>query len=239
MKKYHINYANNRYYKSQQMCSDSARQAGFDIIISYSYDEIDPIFKNKNYEILKQHRGAGYWCWKSYFINKTMDQINDGDLLVYSDAGSVYKYTIDPLVELIKKDPNGVLSFELTGLIEKEYTKMDTFNLMGLNNPKYTDSSQREGTYIWLIKNKFTVNLVKEYLEYSQNINIITDLPNITGSNYPEFKDHRHDQSIWSLLCKKYNIEKHRLISNHGLHLVNDFPNDTYPDMTLHHRNPM
>jgi hypothetical protein len=109
---------------------------------------------------------------------------------------------------------------------------------MGLDDPKYTDSSQREATYIWLIKNDFTVNLVNEYLKYSQNENIITDIGNITGENYPSFKDHRHDQSIWSLLCKRANIEPHRLISQHGNHLVNDFPNDTYKQITLHHRNP-
>ena len=53
------------------------------------------------------------------------------------------------------------------------------------------------------------------------------------------FKDHRHDQSIWSLLCKKYNIEPHKLISQWGEGMKNDFPNDTYDQITLHHRNPI
>lgn len=138
-----------------------------------------------------------------------------------------------------KHKTKGLLSFELKGLIEKDYTKRDAFVLMDLDEPKYTDSSQREATYIWLIKNEFTVKLINEYLEYAQNQNIITDLPNTTGDNYPTFKDHRHDQSIWSLLCKKYDVEPHRLISQHGLHLINDFPNDTYGQITLHHRNPI
>jgi hypothetical protein len=106
-----------------------------------------------------------------------------------------------------------------------------------LDEPKYTESSQREATYIWLIKNEFTVNLINEYLTFAQNESIITDKPS-QNPNYPEFKDHRHDQSIWSLLCKKYDIEPHRLISQHGLHLINDFPNDLYGQITLHHRNP-
>jgi len=239
LRKYHINYANGRYLKAQQYCSQSARQVGFDEVISYSFNDIDSEFLEKNKHILSQSRGAGYWIWKPYFISKTLERMNEGDLLVYSDSGSIYQGSIQPLIDSIKNDPHGVLSFELKGLIEKDYTKKDSFVLMGLDDPKYTDTSQREATYIWLIKNDFTVKLINEYLEYAENENIITDLPNVTGDNYSTFKDHRHDQSIWSLLCKKYDVEPHRLISQHGLHLINDFPDDKWGQIALHHRNPI
>ena len=238
MKKYHINYANGRYLKAQEYCSESAKAAGFDEVISYSIENIDNEFYEKNRHILEQPRGAGYWIWKPYFIKKTLDKMNDGELLVYSDSGSYYQESPQPLIDLIQKEKTGVLSFELKGLLEKVYTKRDTFVLMGLDNPKYSESSQREATYIWLIKNDFTVNLINEYLEYAQDDRIISDLPS-QNENFPEFQDHRHDQSIWSLLCKKYDITPHRLISQHGAHLVNDFPNDTYGQITMHHRNPI
>lgn len=238
MKKYHINYAKGRYLEAQKYCSESARRVGFDEVISYSPEDIDIDFYEKNKNILSQIRGAGYWLWKPYFLNKTLEKMNVGDLLVYSDSGSFYQTSPQPLIDLILNDPNGVLSFELKGLIENVYTKRDTFVLMDLDKPKYTESSQREATYIWLIKNDFTVNLIKEYLEYAQNERIITDIVS-ENKNYDVFKDHRHDQSIWSLLCKKYEIEPHRLISQHGLHLVNDFPNDKYGQITMHHRNPI
>lgn len=237
MKKYHINYAHARYLQAQKYCSDSATTAGFDEVISYNIGDIDADFFERNKHILTQPRGAGYWLWKPYFIHKTLKSMSTGDLLVYSDSGSFYQTSPQPLLEKISLDKHGVLSFELKGLIEKDYTKKDTFVLMGLDEPKYTDTSQREATYIWLIKNDFTEKLIEEYLNFAQNENIITDLPNTTGKNYDSFKDHRHDQSIWSLLCKKYEIEPHRLISQHGLHLINDFPNDTYGQITLHHRN--
>lgn len=239
MKKYHINFAHNRYLKSQEYCSDSAKKVGFDEVISYIDKDIDQEFKDKNSYIFSQTRGYSYWIWKPYFIKKTLDKINDGDLLVYSDSGSIYQSSVQPLIDSILKDKYGVLSFELKGLIEKDYTKRDAFILMGLDEEKYTETSQREATYIWIIKNEFTTKLISEYLEYAQNENIITDLPNTMGENYSTFKDHRHDQSIWSLLCKKYSIEPHRLISQHGLHLINDFQNDKWGQITLHHRNPM
>jgi len=236
MKKYHINYANGRYLKAQEYCSQSAKAVGFDEVISFSINDIDRDFLEKNIKILSQPRGAGYWIWKPYFIKKTLEKINDGDLLVYSDSGSYYQNSVQPLIDLIKKEKTGVLSFELKGLLEKTYTKKDTFVLMGLDDPKYSESSQREATYIWLIKNDFTVKLINEYLEFAQDERIITDLAS-QNENHPEFQDHRHDQSIWSLLCKKYDITPHRLISQHGAHLVNDFPNDTYGQIAMHHRN--
>ena len=238
MKKYHINYANGRYLKAQEYCSQSAKAAGFDEVISFSINDIDRDFLEKNIKILSQPRGAGYWIWKPYFIKKTLDKMNDGDLLVYSDSGSYYQSSTQPLIDFIQKEKTGVLSFELKGLLEKVYTKRDTFSLMGLDEPKYSESSQREATYIWLIKNEFTVKLIDEYLEFAQDERIITDLPS-QSENFPDFQDHRHDQSIWSLLCKKYDITPHRLISQHGAHLVNDFPNDTYGQITVHHRNPI
>jgi hypothetical protein len=236
MKKYHINYAKGKYLKAQEYCSNSAKEVGFDEVISYSENDIDKEFYEKNQHILIQQRGVGYWLWKPYFIHKTLKKMDYGDLLVYSDSGSIYQKPVDDLIKKIGSDKQGVLSFELLGLIENAYTKRDTFILMGLDDPKYTESSQREATYIWLIKNEFTVNLIDEYLFYAQNESIITDKPS-ENINYKDFKDHRHDQSIWSLLCKKYEIEPHRLISQHGLHLINDFPNDKYGQITIHHRN--
>jgi len=239
MKKYHINFAHGKYLQAQQYCSQSAKQVGFDEVISYTINDISKSFIEKNKNIFIQTRGFAYWIWKPYFINKTLQKMNDGDLLVYSDSGSYYQSSVEPLIEKVKNDKHGVLSFELNGLFEKEYTKRDAYILMGLDEDKYSQTSQREATYIWLIKNSFTTDLISKYLEYAQNENIITDLPNTLGENYPEFKDHRHDQSIWSLLCKKYDIEPHRLISQHGLHLIDQYPNDNYGQITLHHRNPI
>jgi hypothetical protein len=238
MNKYHISYAAGRYLKAQEYCSNSARHFGFDEVHSFGPKDIDRDFVMNNIKILQQPRGAGYWLWKPYFICRTLDSMNDGDLLVYSDAGSYYQSSPQPLIDLIQKEEKGVLSFELKGLIEKVYTKRDAFSLMGLDDPKYTDSSQREATYVWMIKNDFTSALAKEYLEYAQDERIITDLQS-ENPNYPEFKDHRHDQSIWSLLCKKYEIPPHRLISQHGEHLIKDFPEDKYGQIAMHHRNPI
>lgn len=98
MRKYHINYANGRYLKAQEYCSQSAKAAGFDEVVSFSIKDIDREFLEKNIRILSQPRGAGYWLWKPYFIKKTLDRMNEGDLLAYSDSGSYYEQSVEPLI---------------------------------------------------------------------------------------------------------------------------------------------
>jgi hypothetical protein len=66
-------------------------------------------------------------------------------------------------------------------------------------------------------KNDFVVSFIDEWLTYSEDYRLITDSPNECGlNNYPEFYDHRHDQSILSLLGRKYNIKNIPDISQYG-----------------------
>ena len=50
-----------------------------------------------------------------------------------------------------------------------------------------------------------TRELINEWCELSQNYKLIDDSSS-KSINLPEFIEHRHDQSIYSLLTKKYNL---------------------------------
>ena len=89
--------------------------------------------------------------------------------------------------------------------IEKKYTKRDAFILLGADLPFYTDTYQYMATIQIYKKSKFTEKFVEEVLYYSQDKRIITDDPNTLGlNNYKEFIENRHDQTILSILTKKY-----------------------------------
>ena len=79
---------------------------------------------------------------------------------------------------------------------------------MGCDEKKYYDAIQAQATYIVLKKNNFTLNLIDEWLTFSQDYRLITDSKNECGlDNFLNFQDHRHDQSILSLLCTKYGVK--------------------------------
>ena len=51
-------------------------------------DDLTAGFKDKFEEILEQPRGGGYWIWKYDVIEQALQTMDEGEFLVYLDAGS-------------------------------------------------------------------------------------------------------------------------------------------------------
>jgi hypothetical protein len=95
--------------------------------------------------------------------------------------------------------------------IERKWAKRDALILMDCDKDEFLDSLQICGGYIIVRKTVETCKFVDEYLYYVQDKRIVTDEPNVMGKeNYSEFVEHRHDQTILSLLCKKHGIQPFR-----------------------------
>lgn len=202
---YAINYANKKWYNAQKLNSKTAKKYGADKVIAYTENDIDKEFYEKNKHILTQPRGNGYWLWKPYIIKKTLDRIEYGDYVIYIDSGACYKNDIHYLINKLEEDQNDIMCFGLE-YPEKKYTKRDAFILMDCDTKKYTDSNQILGGFILIKKTDKTINLVTDWLNYAQDYRIITDSENECGKpNYAIFVENRHDQTVFSLTCKKYN----------------------------------
>ena len=116
----------------------------------------------------------------------------------------MYVEPAQKLVDFLKEKKLDMYLHRLPHL-EKQYTKRDAFILLGVDQPFYAETGQFNAAFQVYRKTKFTEFFLGEYLYYAQDKRIITDDANVLGvSNYPEFRDHRHDQSILSLLTKKY-----------------------------------
>ncbi len=241
-----INYADLKYRKTQRFNSATAMHKGkVDKVISYAPKDIDALFRNKNKKILERKRGNGYWLWKPYFIKKTLDELKENDYLVYLDAGAFYINNVKYLIEQMEEDHQYIMAFELP-FKESWYTKRDIFVYMDCDEAQYTETNQRMATMIILKKTKMSMRFVDEWLYYCQQDEIITDAHNHMGkSNYRGFVDNRHDQSIFSVLSKKYGIKSYRDPSQFGRFpdifwrgregkIVN---NENYPQVIAEHRN--
>ncbi len=128
-------------------------------------------------------------------------------MLLYLDSGAYFIESIDSLVDLQKSINQDIIPFYDQHL-EKTYTKMDCLLLLNLNKPEFLNNPQIMSGFIVFRKSIFSINFINEWLKYIQDERIVTDIENTLGvKNYKEFKEHRHDQSIFSLLCKKYNLQ--------------------------------
>jgi hypothetical protein len=181
----------------------------FDKIIMYTLDDLilsNIFWKSHQNFIQNNPRGFGYWLWKPYLIKKTIDQMQDNDILLYLDCGceidvTEKEYFIE-CCEIVKKDYIiGTLGMTLV----EESCKMDLLLKLDMNQDKYLKTRMHQaGANLILVCDK-TRKLINEWFELCCNYKLIDDSIS-TNKNLNEFKEHRHDQSVYCLLTKKYNI---------------------------------
>lgn len=212
-----INYANVKYRQTQNFNTNTAiRKGKVDRVISYFPKDMDMEFRRKNISILCQERGNGYWLWKPYFILKTLESLQENDYLIYLDSGAFYINDVRHLIRQMDSDAQYIMAFELP-FKEYCYTKRDVFVCMDCDEFRYVNTNQRMATMVIIKRTDESLRFVREWLKYGQAENIITDAKNHLGKdNYDGFIDNRHDQSIFSLLTKKYGIKAYRDPSQFG-----------------------
>jgi hypothetical protein len=232
-----VNFATTNFRDAQQFNSKTALKiGGFDRVVNASPDLIDHQFKVQHKSILGQSKGAGYWLWKPYFILKALNQLQDGDVVMYADAASHFIRSANTLLELPATYKQDIIPFELDHL-EGAWTKRDAFVYINADAMGFQETRQFLASFIVVRKSAFSMRFMNEYLEYCCNPNILTDLDNRCGlPNYPGFTAHRHDQSVFSLLCKKYQLQGFRDPSQWGNSQVSQFTNSSYPQILEHTR---
>jgi hypothetical protein len=231
-----INFATTHFHKAQQFNAKTALGVGsFDRVFIANRDLIDDQFKKQHSAILSEAKGAGYWLWKPYFIKQALSQLQEGDILMYADSGAHFIHSAKLLLDLPKLYAQDIIPFELE-LLEGAWTKRDAFFYMNADN-SFAKTRQFLASFIVIRKSEMSTQFIDEYLHYCCNQNILTDIENVCGlPNFPSFIAHRHDQSIFSLLCKKYGLIGFRDPSQWGNSRRSEYTNSGYPQIIEHTR---
>jgi hypothetical protein len=243
MKKILTTFGTQKWYNAKANLIQSAKQFGLDGAADFNETKIEQSFYEENKAIFLNPRGFGYWLWKPYIILKTFEQLNNGDMVLYSDSGSIIVNQINDLFEICQQN-EGILLFDNRDgtptendiWINKHWTKTDCFVLMDCDTEKYTEGNQVDACYQIYQKNSKSIEFVQEYLKYCKNIHIVSDFPSMTNKrpNYTCFRDHRHDQSVLSLLAIKHNVHIEREPSQWGYRTEENRSKIKF----YHHRNP-
>lgn len=165
----------------------------------------DHFWNNHKEFIEKNLRGYGYWIWKPFLIQQIMKTMEDGEVLFYCDSDFILKKD-RTFLEKLKKDVknNKIIS---SSKCEKElkWNKTDTIKRIGVNLTEEDIQIQAGTLLIYLCKE--TRLFIDEWYSIccEKNYHYIDDTPSIEP-NHKTFIEHRHDQSIFSLLLKKHNI---------------------------------
>jgi hypothetical protein len=162
-------------------------------------------------EFIKNNpRGFGYWLWKSWLIEKVMQGIPDNDIVLYMDAGcQINTKAIDRFRDYCKiAQEHDICCFHLPGFLERQWTKADTAaRILGTHDHDLMHTNQIIATTAFFINNQKIRNFLSEWYSLSceNNYQFLTDQVSV-NDNHNDFQAHRHDQSIFSLLIKKYNM---------------------------------
>ncbi len=202
-----VSFADRRYRNAMKRLDIAS--ANFPFTERHFCDETNT-FDKKYWRKLKPwlyRRGFGYWEWKGLVVKKYFDQLEEDDILVWSDVGVYWNSNdnslkrFDYYIDLLRKGDN-LLAFQ-EPYIEQEWTKGDLLYYFGVyNNEEICKSNQLWSGVFFLKKTIDTTKLVNDWsLVNMRELELETDkrssMPNKDG-----FKEHRHDQSSFSVLVK-------------------------------------
>lgn len=254
-----VNYSDEKFLNQQQRLNMSIRKTSNQYIIhSFSKKDIDSNFYKSNHDILSSSKGGGYWLWKPYFIHKVLNLMDYDDYLFYIDSGAVLISKAEHLIKTMELTNQDVMAFELP-LIEQQWTKPLVFENLDIDQ-KHQKSNQILASFILIRKTDNSLSFINDFLKASCKEILISDV-NKTEKMPDYFIDHRHDQSIFSVLYKKRNYIPFRDPSQFGklpqlyiglkffnyklgslyrsgvrLFRVNDHSTSKYPTIILHLR---
>ncbi len=194
----------------------SARKAGITNSCAWTDATFrETAFYGNNKELLSSSRGQGFWLWKPYLIAHELERLKNGEFLVYYDVGrpSIPHRIDNPILPLLEwcSNRNGGM---LPGTYIPEYgrnakwTKRECFVTMDCDLPLYWEHPQIQATYSVWQKSDASLAFVNEWLSWCMKPSALADhtiLPDV--SNFDDFVDHRHDQSIITNLAIKRGIK--------------------------------
>lgn len=205
------------------------RQAGsmamFDEFKSYDETMLDSDFQARFESKLRDDvRGFGYWCWKPQVALQALKKMRDGDVLLYLDGGchlnprgkqrlEEYVAALTPEVPILAFKYNNASKDTVLNArsapnwTNEDWTKEDLFVALGVEPgaPLRTDPTYHATTFM-LLNGPTARKFLTDWIEvFAQNWMMIDDTPS-QAANGPNFQEHRHDQSIFSILCNRYPV---------------------------------
>ena len=220
-KRYFCTYGDDKFIKSRERIVIEAERTGlFDNCFFYTDISLpgDEFFNVKQdsklfCEVASSERIGGCGLWKPYILFNTLKELNDGDILVYSDAGCTIKTDknsinqLEDLISEIEKSWEGIIAVR-NSFIEQNWTKGDVFEYFEVyNDSNFTNTKQFSSGRLHIAKKcKHALSIYSQWWEIAKvRPELFSDSPSLVP-NLSGFIENRHDQSIWSLLCKKFSV---------------------------------
>jgi hypothetical protein len=175
----------------------------FDVAEKFSLRTLQEYLSEREINFTESSRGLGYWLWKPISILHFIRRNPDLDVVVYLDAGFQLNFNDRSIARfqeyMILAQERALVAF-VSEHIESNWTKQD---LLQKFNSRFSSSNQFLGGFL-AGKPSELVDVCNEWLKLarSEDFHLLDDSPSRLP-NSSKFVEHRHDQSILSLLLKE------------------------------------
>ena len=172
-------------------------------------------FEHRCPTIKLSERGSGFYAWKPFIIQKKLEEEPEGDITFYCDVGRTFPYKLLSgslqvfldWMQLHKQSVMPGVQIPWSGPMSM-WTKRDAFVSMSMDSPQVYSSSPIQASFSIWINTPNSRNIINEWMALSADRQMISDDPSKLGfPELPDFYEHRHDQSLLSLVCLKRSIE--------------------------------
>lgn len=215
---YLVSFASPSYQPYREQLNASALQFGVDRVISYSPSDLEgTVFARDHQELLQHEKGNGLWLWKPYILLDSLSKAEENAVILYSDADNRFIRPLGPLLSLCA-DHGGFAFFKTMSYLNKCWTKRDCFVQMQCDEPAYWNAEQVWAGFFIFHNNERSRKLLEEWLSFCVTKSVLLDGANVCGlPDFPEFIEHRYDQSVLSLLTVKYGLSVTKDLFNYYL----------------------
>ncbi len=178
-------------------------------------------------------RGFGWFCWKPLIILDALSRLQDGDIVLYTDADT---YPIAPLAPLYEECARigGQMMFRADGCEHRQWCTQECFRVMGQE-----PFSGQHGVARFMLFQKGPwkpQQFLMEWLAYCLNPQATSFRRDHGKPEAADFCEHRTEQAIMTNLAHKYNLKLYREACQYGAGGADDseiYPQTFFQDGTV------
>lgn len=169
-------------------------------------------------------RGSGFWAWKPFIIDSKLREVAEGDIVFYCDVGRLYPFKMlnQPITPYLKwmddrsQDIMPGVEIPWSGP-NSTWIKREALVALDMDDVATHQASPIQASFsIWRASAR-SRDFANEWLDLCSRRELVSDDPSRKSlSELADFRGHRHDQALLSLLCLKRKL--------HGLSLGEDNP---------------
>jgi hypothetical protein len=220
---WYITFSGDRYHIQASNIVKRAPLMGAERVLIY--DDIwlhrcRPQFceQNRWFFDLKQipMRGAGWYIWKPYIILDALNRVAVGDYILYTD-GDTYPIRDFSMLFPLCNSQGGIMVFDCVGQDHQKWCKRDCFIVMGMDEPRWRFVPHVCGRFLVIQKGSDRARqFIEDWLKWVCVPDANTVLPSHLAPEYPEYVEHRSDQSVLTNLAHKYELRLFREACSFG-----------------------